>query len=842
MKRIFTFFFTLFVASSVWAQNTWNNNNGTISIGYNKYGSDVDGDNKSDQFQAGNGNILKDAIYKATGNMNWIPSKGDSFVISLSGSADFSGVIKFFLVDEREEIGGYAALSHSPESFYVNSGEFFHIATVLNVSYTTCQEPTNFEHYGEPLTSADLVIAIEPDVTSSYSGWSTSNKIINTEYLQVSKSIQSQESDFYYAIVGKNSVEVVAPRSYSSSDYVIPATVGNYNVTSIATDAFDGCTNIRSVTIPASVTSIGAHAFYECASLTSVTILGSITSMGYDVFEECPNLASITIADGADVSAADLNFTQGDIRYKILNGKEVIVERVYYSSAVVIIPDNVTYFGNTYTVTKISGEAFNDGSKITSITLPNGITTVGDGLFNNCNNLTYVSIPENLDMSSSGLYFTKDDFPYKVLNSKEVAITEQLIQVATKGSYFESTNCVYVEYPMGEYSRKMEWKWDNNDRVIEQSVYYTCNSKTLAKQVYDEIKEQSEDSDISEATVRDNKVIVKYVISGETKKEDVIDIAKVIAMAFDIELTAEDEEYWLGESNAFVGEIVIPSKVTGLGNDFDVTSISESVFEGSTELTSITIPASVTFIGKSAFSGCPNLISITCMSVVPPTTDEKITDNYNVSLFVPCEVVEVYQADKELSKFKSIECISTESVEISDDEVVVELEDTKAVFSMPTNEIAKSYTLTIQHNGETFCTLTFNENGQLANIDFSTKAGTVQGFQFTVTGLSAATDYKYSFKALASNKSVLKEYSGSFTTKNEDGTGGSVQGGGEGTLDVEVFSNTTPVTIVNGQILVNGEAPAFVVTVSGQKIANENLKAGVYFVNVEGETVGVSVR
>ena len=179
-------------------------------------------------------------------------------------------------------------------------------------------------------------------------------------------------------------------------------------------------------------------------------------------------------------------------------------------------------------------------------------------------------------------------------------------------------------------------------------------------------------------------------------------------------------------------------------------------------------------------------------------------------------------------------------------------EKTEAVFSMPKNENANTYTLTISNNGVTFCTLTFNAQGQLSNIDFSTTKSyelksDVVGFQFTVTGLSTASNYGYSFKALASNKSVLKEYSGTFTTKNEDGTGGSVQGGGEGSgqggsTAVSEVSNTTAVTIVNGQILVNGEAPAFVVTVSGKKIANANLKSGVYFVVADGKTVGVSVR
>ena len=194
-----------------------------------------------------------------------------------------------------------------------------------------------------------------------------------------------------------------------------------------------------------------------------------------------------------------------------------------------------------------------------------------------------------------------------------------------------------------------------------------------------------------------------------------------------------------------------------------------------------------------------------------------------------------------------MDCIGSETIELTKDEVVVTPEKTEALFSMPINESADSYTLTIKNNGVTFCTLTFNAQGQLANIDFSTTKSyelksDVEGFKFTVTGLSTASDYDYSFKALASNKSVLKEYAGSFTTKNEDGTGGSVQGGGEGTLAVDAVSNATAVTIVNGQILVNGEAPAFVVTVSGQKIANANLKAGVYFVVAEGETVKVVVR
>ena len=328
----------------------------------------------------------------------------------------------------------------------------------------------------------------------------------------------------------------------------------------------------------------------------------------------------------------------------------------------------------------------------------------------------------------------------------------------------------------------------------------------------------------------------------------------------------EDASVTTIESGAFaycteLNSVTIPNSVTSVGDDAfygckgltsiiipnSVISIGDYAFYGCNGLTSISIPNSVTSVGRYAFNGCSSLTNITCYAVEPPTVDASSFSNYNGYLTIPCDNFEAYDIHAVWGTFKHVDCIDSETVKLTKDEVAVAPEKNEAVFSMPKNENADSYTLTIKNNGVTFCTLTFNAQGQLANIDFSTTKSyelkaDVAGFQFTVTGLSTASDYGYSFKALASNKSVLKEYSGSFTTKNEDGTGGSVQGGGEGTLAVEAISNATSVTIGNRQILVNGEAPAFVVTVSGQKIANANLKAGVYFVVADGETVGVSVR
>jgi len=522
-----------------------------------------------------------------------------------------------------------------------------------------------------------------------------------------------------------------------------------------------------------SVVSIESNAFSGCSELTSITVPESVTSIGESAFSGCNNLDSITINGDVDVSNAGLYFTKDGLRYHVLNKNSVEITNDYYSGDIVI-PANVTA-GNTFAVTGIEYGAFSYSTDITSIT-----------------------INSNIDVSNAELYFTKDGIKYHVLDNNSVKIAEKSysgnIVIPTSITAGNTFSVVGIEYGAFSYSTDIT------------SITINCNV------------------DVSNAGLYFTKNGIRYHVLNKNSVE------------------VCNGGYY-SYSN-YSGDVVIPSSVTA-GNTFAVIGIDNYVFSGCTSLTSITIPESVTHIGESAFSGCTKLTKVTCLATTPPEAATNSFENYNGYLYIPCEGKDDYDVDACWGSFKHVECIGAETVELPKDEVKVEPEKTEAVFSMPTNESAYTYTLTIQNNGVTFCTLTFNSQGQLSNIDFSTnksydlKAG-VSAYQFTVTGLSEATNYGYSFKALASNKSVLKEYSGSFTTKNADGTGGSSQGGTS--TAINGVSNAVAVTIVNNQIHVNGEAPAFVVTVSGKKIANQNLKSGVYFVNVEGEMVKVSVQ
>ena len=61
-----------------------------------------------------------------------------------------------------------------------------------------------------------------------------------------------------------------------------------------------------------------------------------------------------------------------------------------------VIPAEVTHEGKTYKVTAIGGYAFQGNSTLTSITIPEGVTTIEYSAFSGCTSLTKVTIPEGV--------------------------------------------------------------------------------------------------------------------------------------------------------------------------------------------------------------------------------------------------------------------------------------------------------------------------------------------------------------------------------------------------------------------------------------------------------------
>ena len=61
-----------------------------------------------------------------------------------------------------------------------------------------------------------------------------------------------------------------------------------------------------------------------------------------------------------------------------------------------IIPDEIVYEGNKYPVIEIRQLAFNDCSGLTSLTIPESVTSIGYSAFSGCSGLTSVTIPNSV--------------------------------------------------------------------------------------------------------------------------------------------------------------------------------------------------------------------------------------------------------------------------------------------------------------------------------------------------------------------------------------------------------------------------------------------------------------
>jgi len=108
---------------------------------------------------------------------------------------------------------------------------------------------------------------------------------------------------------------VAYPAGRVGSSPVIPN-----SVTRISPGAFNGCTNLTSVTIPDSVTSIGQKAFMDCTNLASVIIGSHVASIGASAFGEGSNLTSVTFKGTIDSNSFRYDVFTGDLRAKYLAG------------------------------------------------------------------------------------------------------------------------------------------------------------------------------------------------------------------------------------------------------------------------------------------------------------------------------------------------------------------------------------------------------------------------------------------------------------------------------------------------------------------------------------------
>lgn len=96
-----------------------------------------------------------------------------------------------------------------------------------------------------------------------------------------------------------------------------------------------------------------------------------------------------------------------------------------------------------------------------------------------------------------------------------------------------------------------------------------------------------------------------------------------------------------GKTGQYSDTIVIPSKVSFAGTDYNVTGIGNEAFSGCTKLTSISIPNTIRYVGNSAFYGCSGMETISLPNSVKSIGEHAFQRCYFKNFDIPSSIVSI---------------------------------------------------------------------------------------------------------------------------------------------------------------------------------------------------------
>lgn len=418
-----------------------------------------------------------------------------------------------------------------------------------------------------------------------------------------------KSGDLYYNITSNDETYTVEVTYQEESAYnyimlasaIIPETVihndTTYSVTSIGKAAFKDCFSLVVVNLPKSIVNIHEEAFYKCTSLSSITMENGIINIEKSAFRYCKSLTSITIPNSITKIGKEVFRNCTSLKSIIWNAKYYV--DAVYASPFSDIASQITSFTFGDDIEYIPAFLCDGMQKLTSITIPHTVVTMGDCVFRGCSALNTVTIGNAVKNIGKRAFYTCKSLTSIVIPNSVITIEDGTFWDCTALSSVIVGNSIerIGEYAFSGCSSLSSIIISNSVKEIGARAFNNCS---LLDSIY---LGNSIESIADEAF---------YGCSSLKSINIPSSVLRIAGGAFEATGIYQNESNWENDV-LYIGDCLIEAR-SYITDRYAIKNgtrlIAGGAFSFLHSVSSIIIPNSVTCIGGRAFYNCTSLDNI----------------------------------------------------------------------------------------------------------------------------------------------------------------------------------------------------------------------------------------
>ncbi len=458
----------------------------------------------------------------------------------------------------------------------------------------------------------------------NYQGEENEMQIISGE-LDLS-SVQWRFKNYILTFTGEGAIDM-EKENLSANDFpwhslkpFVKTIIIGEGITSIGDHAFDGFTQLLSITFPRSLVSIGEWAFNNCVRVSGIAFPESLEHVGSYAFRYCKKIRSIDIPDSlTDIGNGVFAFCNELEVFSLPNSLSSIPDGMFSNCGIkqLVLPEGIITIGEgafvscselssiklPASITSIGNSAFSESS-ITEIVIPSSVNSIEEYTFCDCHNLQRIILPANLSIIKEGAF-------YECTSLHSITIPAS-VQFIDQQAFLRCTNLTTYNIP-GENTALGPFSCGYSCERGEEDFYLIAGCTIYCRQ----------NSSAEEYAINNG---IDYILVGEENEfwEEPIyiwatDNSTVTAM----HISPFSSEYVETETVAVMASVDSPTEeeegsVTYVSDEF-----SKAGFERQTkilmipalkDMSVIYLPAVLREIGNEAF------VNLSCEAIIIPNT------------------------------------------------------------------------------------------------------------------------------------------------------------------------------------------------------------------------------